>query len=78
MCIIYVHQAIPTSIYYVFRYTDFIYTSVFIKLLGGYAGSVAGTLISGYLCEACGWSWVFYLFGKLPWIPNVRSLHDDL
>ncbi|XP_047130016.1 sialin [Hydra vulgaris] len=32
---------------------------------GSYAGSVAGTLIAGYLCELCGWAWVFYLFGLL-------------
>ena len=33
-------------------------------LQGSYTGSVAGTLIAGYLCEFSDWSWVFYLFGK--------------
>ena len=32
--------------------------------LGSYAGSVAGTLVAGYLCEVCGWNWVFYVFGN--------------
>eukprot|EP00794_Sanderia_malayensis_P010936 gene10936-12097_t len=30
---------------------------------GSYAGSVAGTLLSGFLCELAGWSTVFYIFG---------------
>eukprot|EP00795_Rhopilema_esculentum_P016457 gene16457-7871_t len=32
---------------------------------GSYAGSVAGTLVSGILCELAGWSIVFYIFGAL-------------
>uniref|UniRef100_A0A7M5WSP1 Sialin n=1 Tax=Clytia hemisphaerica TaxID=252671 RepID=A0A7M5WSP1_9CNID len=46
---------------------------------GSYAGSVAGTLLAGYLCEVCGWSWVFYFFGILAliWVVVWQILASD-
>ena len=47
-----------------------------IYFLGSYAGSVAGTLVAGYLCEVCGWNWVFYVFGNyLEWF--VYSTNEE-
>lgn len=46
---------------------------------GSYSGSVAGTLIAGYLCELCGWAWVFYLFGlfALLWVVIWQIMVSD-
>jgi len=46
---------------------------------GSYSGSVAGTLIAGYLCEFCGWAWVFYLFGifALMWVAVWTIMVSD-
>jgi len=46
---------------------------------GSYSGSVAGTLVAGYLCEFSDWSWVFYLFGMiaLMWVIAWQILVTD-
>ena len=31
--------------------------------VGGYAGAVITTILSGILCSTIGWQWVFYVFG---------------
>lgn len=46
---------------------------------GTYAGSVAGTLLAGYLCETVGWHWVFYIFGifALMWVAVWMVMVSD-